>query len=39
MIDHNVTTITRALGGDAPERGMSGLLAGSVSDSENETGK
>ncbi len=39
MIDHNVTTITRAIGGDAPERGMSGLLAGSVSDSENETGK
>lgn len=27
MIDHNVTTITRALGGDAPERGMDGQLA------------
>lgn len=26
MIDHNVTTITRALGGDAPERGMLGKL-------------
>ena len=26
MIDHNVTLITRAFGGDAPERGMSGLL-------------
>jgi len=27
MIDHNITTITRALGGDAPERGMNGELA------------
>jgi len=27
MIDHNVTTIARALGGDAPPRGMSGKLA------------
>lgn len=27
MIDHNVTTITRALGGQAPERGRSGQLA------------
>lgn len=27
MIDHNVTTITRALGGQAPERGMHGRLA------------
>jgi manganese/zinc/iron transport system substrate-binding protein len=27
MIDHNVTTIVRALGGQAPERGMSGKLA------------
>lgn len=27
MIDHNVTMITRALGGDAPSRGMSGKLA------------
>jgi manganese/zinc/iron transport system substrate-binding protein len=26
MIDHNVTTITRALGGDAPERGLNGRL-------------
>lgn len=26
MIDHNVTTIARALGGEAPERGMSGKL-------------
>ena len=26
MIDHNVTTITRALGGDAPELGMQGKL-------------
>lgn len=26
MIDHNVTTIARALGGDAPERGMDGNL-------------
>lgn len=27
MIDHNVTTIARALGGEAPERGMQGRLA------------
>ncbi|MFA5506274.1 MAG: zinc ABC transporter substrate-binding protein [Vulcanimicrobiota bacterium] len=26
MIDHNVTTIVRALGGQAPERGMNGKL-------------
>lgn len=26
MIDHNATVISRALGGDAPERGMSDLL-------------
>ncbi len=26
MIDHNVTTITRALGGTAPEKGMQGKL-------------
>jgi manganese/zinc/iron transport system substrate-binding protein len=26
MIDHNVTTIARALGGEAPERGMHGTL-------------
>ncbi|MDQ1081339.1 ABC-type Zn uptake system ZnuABC Zn-binding protein ZnuA [Pseudoroseomonas cervicalis] len=28
MIDHNVTVITRALGGQAPSRGFSGRLAG-----------
>lgn len=27
MIDHNATTIARALGGDAPERGMQGRLS------------
>ena len=27
MIDHNVTTIARALGGQAPERGMQGRLS------------
>jgi manganese/zinc/iron transport system substrate-binding protein len=26
MIDHNVTVITRALGGEAPKRGMNGQL-------------
>ncbi|MFC7335801.1 metal ABC transporter solute-binding protein, Zn/Mn family [Haloferula chungangensis] len=26
MIDHNITTITRALGGDAPEKGLNGKL-------------
>lgn len=26
MIDHNATTITRALGGEAPERGLNGRL-------------
>ncbi|MEZ5751799.1 MAG: zinc ABC transporter substrate-binding protein [Paracoccaceae bacterium] len=26
MIDHNATTIARALGGQAPERGMAGML-------------
>lgn len=26
MMDHNVTTITHALGGDAPERGLNGQL-------------
>jgi manganese/zinc/iron transport system substrate-binding protein len=26
MLDHNLTTVTRALGGVAPERGMQGLL-------------
>ena len=29
MMDHNVTTIARALGGEAPDGGMSGALAGS----------
>jgi len=28
MIDHNVTTIARALGGEAPEGGMQGKLSG-----------
>ena len=28
MIDHNVTTITRALGGEAPEQGLHGMLSG-----------
>jgi len=28
MIDHNATTIANALGGEAPERGMSGRLGG-----------
>ena len=28
MIDHNATLITRALGGDAPEKGMNGKLGG-----------
>jgi len=27
MIDHNVTTIARALGGEAPEAGMSDMLS------------
>jgi manganese/zinc/iron transport system substrate-binding protein len=27
MIDHNVTVITRALGGTAPERGLNGKLS------------
>jgi len=27
MLDHNVTTVARALGGDAPEGGFQGLLA------------
>jgi manganese/zinc/iron transport system substrate-binding protein len=27
MIDHNVTTITRALGGNAPEKGLNGKLS------------
>ncbi len=28
MIDHNITTIVRALGGQAPENGLSGQLSG-----------
>lgn len=28
MLDHNITLVTRALGGDAPERGMQGRLSG-----------
>ena len=28
MIDHNITTITRALDGEAPEKGMQGKLTG-----------
>ena len=28
MLDHNVTTIARALGGDAPPRGFQGKLGG-----------
>ncbi len=27
MIDHNVTTIARALGGEAPEAGLNGKLS------------
>lgn len=30
MMDHNITTIARALGGDAPQRGMNGLLSEST---------
>ncbi|HYF15593.1 MAG TPA: zinc ABC transporter substrate-binding protein [Phycisphaerales bacterium] len=30
MMDHNITTVARALGGDAPERGANGKLAGSA---------
>jgi manganese/zinc/iron transport system substrate-binding protein len=33
MIDHNVTVIVRALGGQAPEKGMQGLLGGEASKS------
>jgi manganese/zinc/iron transport system substrate-binding protein len=32
MLDHNATTITRALGGDAPAKGMQGKLASKKSD-------
>lgn len=31
MIDHNVTTIARALGANVPESGMSGMLKGTAS--------
>jgi len=34
MIDHNVTTIARALGGDAPAGGMSGRLEGGAEERE-----
>ncbi|MDP6444364.1 MAG: manganese transporter, partial [Pirellulaceae bacterium] len=27
MMDHNATVITRALGGEAPEKGMAGKLS------------
>ncbi|MDE0230318.1 MAG: zinc ABC transporter substrate-binding protein [Spirochaetaceae bacterium] len=30
MLDHNVTTVARALGGDAPERGFQGKLSHAV---------
>lgn len=30
MIDHNVTTIARALGGDAPPRGLNGRLSATI---------
>ena len=29
MLDHNITTVTRALGGEAPKLGMNGKLTGS----------
>ncbi len=32
MLDHNVTTVARALGGDAPEGGFQGLLSHSAGD-------
>lgn len=35
MIDHNVTLIARALGGDAPESGMQGKLVAAHSDKES----
>lgn len=35
MIDHNVTTIARALGGSAPESGMSGRLAADLQPGES----
>lgn len=30
MLDHNATTITRGLGGDAPKKGMHGKLSGTL---------
>jgi manganese/zinc/iron transport system substrate-binding protein len=30
MIDHNITVISRALGGDAPERGMDDRLSAGI---------
>ena len=27
MLDHNITTIVRALGGEAPEKGLNGKLS------------
>jgi manganese/zinc/iron transport system substrate-binding protein len=27
MLDHNITTVARALGGEAPERGWQGKLS------------
>ena len=32
MLDHNVTTVARALGGDAPDRGFQGLLSHAAGD-------
>ena len=32
MLDHNVTTVARALGGDAPEGGFQGILSHSAGD-------
>lgn len=34
MLDHNATTVARALGGEAPPRGMSGRLGGGEADAE-----
>ena len=30
MLDHNITTVARSLGGDAPERGFQGKLTHAV---------
>ncbi|MEM8670608.1 MAG: zinc ABC transporter substrate-binding protein [Planctomycetota bacterium] len=32
MLDHNITIVTRALGGEAPEKGLSGKLSESASE-------